>query len=59
MKLEKIDYGTKTKNLIKKLPEGNRKETMTAMRVSYVNMVADLQKSLPLDVSLLRTHSQV
>ena len=53
MKLENIHYGTKTKKLLKKLLEGKRKETMAAMRDSYVNMETDLQKSLPLDASLL------
>ena len=41
MKLENIDYGTKTKKLLKKLPEGKRKETTTAMRGSYANMATD------------------
>ena len=41
------------KKLFKKFPEGKRKETMTAVKDSYVNMATDLQKYLPLDVSLL------
>ena len=40
----------KTKELLEKLLEGKRKETM---RDSYVNMATDLQKPHPLDGSLL------
>ena len=53
IRLENNDYGTKTKKLLKKLPDGKRKETMTARRDSSVNMATDLRKSLPLDVLLL------
>ena len=42
MKLENIDYGTNTKELLKKLPEGKRKETITTVRDSFVNMATDL-----------------
>ena len=34
MKLENNNYETKTKRLLKNLPEGMRKETMTVMRDS-------------------------
>ena len=53
MKLENIDYGTKTKKLHKKLLEGKRKEIIAAIRDSYVNMATDLQKCFSLDASLL------
>ena len=53
MKLENINYGSKAKKLHKKLPEGKRKDTLTEINDSYINMAADLQKFLPLDVSLL------
>ena len=53
MKLENIDYGTKTKKLHKKLLEGKRKEIMAAIRDFYVNMATDLQKCFYLDASLL------
>ena len=53
MKLENIDYGTKTKKIHKKLLEGKRKEIIAAIRDSYVNMATDLQKCFYLDASLL------
>ena len=49
VKLENINYGCKTKKLCKKLPERKRKE----VKDSYINMAIDLQKYLPLDISLL------
>ena len=54
MKFQNIDYGTKTKKLLKKLPNEQRKETVTVLRDCYINMAADLQKYIPFDVSFLR-----
>ena len=53
MKPENINYGSKTKKILKTLPEGKKKQIMAAIRDCYMNTATDFQKSLPLDVSLL------